>query len=79
MPHSVKGQKAYLYRPSATRRPSGLNAIRQSPSPSPTKYVKTQKGRFTVYNRIQTQKGRFTVIEPVKMGRFIVYYRPRNL
>jgi len=75
----VKGQKAYLYRPSATRRPSGLETIRQSPSPSPNKYVKTQRGRFTVYNRTQTQKGRFTVIEPVKMGRFIVYYRPRNL
>jgi hypothetical protein len=99
MPYKFKGQNAYLYRPSETRRPSGLNTIRQSPSPvrvspvnsrkspSPTKYKKTQKGRFTVYSPknkspspiySKKQKGRFTVykkIEPVKIGRFIVYYR----
>ena len=99
MPHKFKGQNAYLYRPSETRRPSGLNTIRQSPSPtlrvspvkslkspSPNKYNKKKKGRFTVYTPkkkspvyAKTQKGRFEVynkIEPVKMGRFTVYYRP---
>lgn len=83
MPHTFKGQPAYSYRPSATRRPSGLNAIRQSPSPmrvtpvrsarspSPNKYKKTQKGRFTVYSPKKKSPAR----SPKKTSRFKVYTR----
>lgn len=54
MPHTLKQQDARRYRPSATRRPSGLSPIIEQVENILKKLNKmnggVKKGRFTVYN-----------------------------
>jgi len=88
MPHSLKGQSAKRYRPSATRRNSGLspiaerrafewwNKVRQA-----VKKTKVSVKRASPSKKYNTvKKGRFTVMTParystVKKGRFEVLTR----
>ena len=83
MPHALKGQRASMYRPSATRRNSGLSPIAEKRAVELWNKLrqavkKTKISPSKKYNTVQ--KGRFTVMTPVryssaKKGRFEVLTR----
>ena len=68
MGHQIKGQWPHQYRPSATRRASGLNPIRESNEKTRKRWIKVIqkiKTRLQIERNIRTKgaatRGRFTV------------------
>ncbi len=68
MGHSIKGQTPRQYRPSATRRPSGLSPINEGSSPARRRWARLRQAvkkssqiRRNIRTKGYAKRGRFTV------------------